>query len=360
MLSINIRQQLRPFELAVNAELPVQGVTAVFGPSGSGKTTLLRLLAGFEVGQGRIVFNDTVWFDSERKINILPHRRPIGYVHQSPLLFGHLSVSGNLRMATRFTRKRLQSTSFDEVISAFALEALLDHKPSTLSGGETQRVAIAQMVLTQPELMLLDEPLSGLDVDRKAEILPFLDKLADQLHIPTLYVSHEIGEISHLCDRVLSMDAGKVRQFDEPSALFELLDLHTLSGRLEAGSVLQAVVDRHDFNYDLTHLRLDNLEVSVPISRSLSPGDSTRIRIRARDVSIATKRPENMSIRNILEGQIDSIEEIEDSPFVEISVRCGTSTLIKSRITRAAVDSLKLQVDQAVFALIKSVSFDSI
>ena len=359
MLRLNVKKQLDPFELVISEEIPLQGVTAIFGPSGAGKTSLLRLIAGFESGLGSIVFADVTWFDSTKRINVRPHKRPVGYVHQQPLLFEHLSVQGNINLPLRFNKHRTQRTKSNDVIEAFDLSKLLTNSPATLSGGERQRVAMAQMVLSQPAIMLLDEPLAGLDLDRKAEILPFLHTLAYQLNIPTLYVSHQVDEISHICDRVLVLQQGKVKQFEQTSALFEHLDLHTLSGRLESGSIIQASCLNHDESYELTHLQVDGQAISVPLIRSLGVGQAAYVRIRTRDVSISLSRPADISIRNVLKGIVASITPLDDSPFVEVEIRCGDAKIL-SRITRAALDSLQLDVDQEVFALIKSVSFDSL
>ena len=359
MLRLNIKKRLDPFELVVNEEIPLQGVTAIFGPSGAGKTTLLRLIAGFESGRGRIEYADSKWFDSTKRINVRPHKRPVGYVHQQPVLFEHLSVVGNIKLPLRFSKSRAQRTKINDVIEAFDLSNLLRTSPATLSGGERQRVAIAQMVLSQPAIMLLDEPLAGLDLDRKAEILPFLHTLAYQLNIPTLYVSHQVDEISHICDRVLVLQQGLVKQFEQTSALFEHLDLHTLSGRLESGSIIQASCLKHDEKYELTHLQVDGQAISVPLIRSLKEGQAAYVRIRARDVSISLSRPTDISIRNVLKGTVASITPLDDSPFTELDIRCGDAKIL-SRITRAALDSLNLELDQEVFALIKSVSFDSL
>ena len=359
MLRLNVKKQLDPFELVVSEEIPLQGVTAIFGPSGAGKTSLLRLIAGFETAIGSIEYADATWFDSTKRINVRPHKRPVGYVHQQPVLFEHLSVQGNINLPLRFNRHRTRRTKINDVIEAFDLSNLLTNSPATLSGGERQRVAMAQMVLSQPAIMLLDEPLAGLDLDRKAEILPFLHTLAYQLNIPTLYVSHQVDEISHICDRVLVLQQGKVKQFEQTSALFEHLDLHTLSGRLESGSIIQASCLNHDESYDLTHLQVDGQAISVPLIRSLGVGQAAYVRIRARDVSISLSRPIDISIRNVLKGIVASITPLDDSPFVEVEIRCGDAKIL-SRITRAALDSLQLDVDQEVFALIKSVSFDSL
>lgn len=359
MLRLSVTKRLTPFDLVVDEEIPIQGVTAIFGPSGAGKTTLLRLIAGFDTCIGTIVHADTKWFDSDNRINVRPHKRPVGYVHQRPVLFEHLSVQGNISIPLRFNRHRTIKTTLEDVIDAFDLSKLLSDSPVTLSGGERQRVAIAQMVLSQPSIMLLDEPLSGLDLDRKAEILPFLNTLAFQLNIPTLYVSHQVDEISHICDRVLVLEEGKVKQFEQTSAIFEHLDLHTLSGRLESGSIIHAKCLYHDEEYGLTHLQVGGQEISVPLLRSLKERQFAYVRIRARDVSISLSRPTDISIRNVLKGTISGITRLDDSPFVELDIRCGDAKIL-SRITRAASDSLNLEINREVFALIKSVSFDSL
>ena len=201
---------LGSFRLDAELSVPATGVTALFGPSGSGKTTLLRCIAGLQRMKGRLLVKSAVWQDRRR---FLPaHRRPIGYVFQEPSLLAHLSVEGNLRFGLK--RAAPRGIGFDEVVALLGLEPLLSRSTLKLSGGERQRVAIGRALLAQPELLLMDEPLSGLDAEAKAEILPRIERLNDALSIPVIYVSHDAAEVARLADRVLLMRAGRIEPPD--------------------------------------------------------------------------------------------------------------------------------------------------
>ncbi|MYB20215.1 MAG: molybdenum ABC transporter ATP-binding protein [Holophagales bacterium] len=359
-LEVDVRVAFGGFDLQVEQAIPAAGVTAVFGPSGSGKTTLLRSVLGFEAGsRGRIALNGDVWLDSEAGVDVPPHRRPVGCTFQDGRLFPHLDVAGNLRYADRRSGEaNAVSINHDDVVDALDLEPLLDRRPNTLSGGERQRAALGRALLSRPRLLLLDEPLSALDRRRKAEIMPYLLALHPRFGIPTLYVSHAVDEVALLADRVLVLAEGRVQAFGGTIEVLEQLDLAPLTERFQAAAVLEARVSAHDDQYRLTWLDLDGQRLSVPRIEHLDVGESARLLVRSRDVSLATERPSPTSIRNVLSGVLVSLHQDESSAFAEATIDLGSHRL-RARITRASAAELDLAVGSPVFALLKSVSLDT-
>ena len=357
LLDIDVSVALGDFRLEVAQALPFAGITAVFGPSASGKSTLLRALAGFEPARGRIVVAGNPWLDSTRGVVLPAFRRRVGFLFQDARLFPHLDVADNLRYAARRAGDGAPAITLEDVVAAFDLEPLLARRVDGLSGGERQRVALGRTLLTRPALLLLDEPLAAIDLDRKAEILPYLESLSTRFGIPTLYVSHAIDEVARLADRTLVLTDGRIRAFGPTPAILERLDVQSIAGPLEASVVLEARVTGHDTRYRLTRLDLGGDAVSVPDAADLKVGATARLRIRARDVAIATSKPSALSIRNVLEGTVSELATDADSPFAEVLVDVHGQHL-RARITRAAAEDLGLRVDQRVYALVKSVSLD--
>ncbi len=372
VLEVDVHVEFDAFDLQVEQTIPATGVTAVFGPSGSGKTTLLRSLLGFEAAsRGRIALDGEVWLDSEGGVVVAPHRRPVGCTFQDGRLFPHLDVAGNLRYAERrsagaagpptsssASAERAVSITREDVVDALDLEPLLDRRPHTLSGGERQRAALGRALLSRPRLLLLDEPLSALDRHRKAEIMPYLLALHPRFGIPTLYVSHAVDEVALLADRILVLAEGRVQAFGGTVEVLEQLDLAPLTERFQAAAVLEARVSAQDDGYRLTWLDLDGQRLSVPRIAHLEVGESARLLVRARDVSIATERPSATSIRNVLSGVLVALHQDESTAFAEATVDLGSHRL-RARITRASAAELGLAVGSPVFALLKSVSLDT-
>jgi len=355
LLEARFEVDLPGFRLAVDEVIALAGVTAVFGPSGGGKSTLLRAIAGFErPARGRIVHAGSTWFDADRSTHVAPHRRPAGFMFQDARLFSHLSVAGNLDYAEKRNRS---SPGFDRqtVVEALDLAPLLQRRVTTLSGGERQRVALGRTLLRGPRILLLDEPLAALDRHRKAEILPYLERLPQQFQVPTLYVSHDIDEVAALADRMLVLVNGRVQMHDSAAAVFARLDLQPLTGRFEAGVVLEGQATGHDQRLHLTHLDVGGDALTMPFT-DRPPGSTLRVRVRARDVALAVVRPEGLSIRNVLPGTVAELLDDAAPGFVEVVVQLRRAQ-VRARITQAAVEALGLEAGSAVFALIKSVSF---
>jgi len=345
------------FRLAVDSRLPLDGIVGLFGPSGHGKSTLLRAIAGLERGtRGRIALNGEVWQDDGRQLFVPPHRRGVGYVFQDARLFPHLSVRGNLRFGERrapsAVRPRL---ALDRVIDMLDLGPLLRRRPAGLSGGERQRVAIGRALLAAPRLLLLDEPLSALDLRRKAEIIPYIERLRDDLALPVIYVTHSLDELSRLARTIILLSEGRIVAIGGVQEITQRLDLQPLTGRFEAGSVLDARVVGQDRRYAMTVLEVAGQILRMP-EVDAPPRSTLRLRVRARDVALALTAPQKISIRNMLRGRIAAID-LEPGAFAEISVDLG-GPLLRSRITREAADELGLAVSTPVFALIKSVALD--
>ena len=365
-LEVQITKQQGAFALdvAFAADAPV---VALFGRSGSGKSSVVNAIAGLTTPDaGRIVADGEVLFDSARRINLPPEARRIGYVFQDGLLFPHLSVRQNLLYGRRGA---VQSSSggvagggaandFDAVVELLGLPSLLERKPLALSGGEKQRVAISRAILSNPKLLLMDEPLASLDTGRRSEILRLIERLRDELHVRIVYVSHSIGEVTRLADDVVLMNEGKVVAHAPVEEIFNRADLRPYTGRFEGGALIEAEAVRHDEGYFLTTFRFGNEAPAELVAPGLDAaiGSRVRVRIRARDVSLATRRPEGLSMRNVLSGTVTAMEEGKGA-IVEVRVRVAGCE-IPARITRQAKDEMNLQTGQPVYALVKAIAFD--
>ncbi|MFC5302399.1 molybdenum ABC transporter ATP-binding protein [Azospira restricta] len=354
---IDLRLQLaRPdFALDVDLHLPARGVSAIFGASGSGKTTLLRAVAGLERhAQGRLQVAGEVWQDSAGGVFVPPHRRPLGYVFQDAALFPHLTVRDNLVFGRRRTGDATPPDAAP-VVGLLGLAPLLDRRPDGLSGGERQRVAIARALLAQPRLLLMDEPLAALDERRKAEFLPWLEKLHDELEIPVLYVSHSLPEVARLADYLVLLEGGRVRAAGALGELLPRLDLPLSHGE-EAFVVIAATVGAYDADYALARL-----DFSGSAGQSLwapSPprplGAAVRVRIQARDVSLALSAQHDSSILNTLAATVVGLDAQPPGRALA-RLDAGGSALL-ARLTRKSLDQLGIQVGQTVFAQVKSVA----
>ncbi len=343
--------QLESFSLDAAFNAPAVGVTALFGPSGSGKTTLLRCIAGLERAEGSLQVNGETWQD--KSIFLPTHRRPLGYVFQEASLFTHLSVRANLEYGLKRTPLTERKVPLEQVVEWLGLSQLIGRgDPAKLSGGERQRIAIGRALLTSPRILLMDEPLSALDISSRQEILPYLERLHRELNIPVLYVSHAMGEVARLADHLVLLEKGRVIASGKLAEVLARLDL-PIAHFDDAGAVIEAAVAQHDEKYHLT--RLDFPGGSVWVGKlAQSFGIRIRVRVLARDVSIATQRPQGSSISNILAARILEICD-EGSDKVLVKMAIGEFELL-SRITRRSRDLLELKAGMAVFAQLKSVA----
>ena len=340
------------FVLDVDLHLPGRGVTTLFGPSGSGKTTLLRCIAGLQyVPHGSLHINGAIW--QEGALFVPPHRRPLGYVFQEASLFAHLSVRGNLHYGMRRVSVAEQKVSLDHVIELLGIAHLLARKPERLSGGERQRVAIARALLTSPRLLLMDEPLAALDLARKQEILPYLEKLHDELDIPILYVSHTPDEIARLADHLVVMDAGRVMAVGALTETLARLDLPMNLGE-DTGVVLEGTIADRELQWHLAKVSCGSSDFWVRDSGH-PVGDAVRIRILAKDVSIALNQTRDTSILNILPAEVVEIANDVHPAQALVKLQLGTSPVL-SRLTQRSVQSLRLTPGLKVYAQIKAVA----
>jgi molybdate transport system ATP-binding protein len=351
------RGRLGNFELDASFAVPASGITALFGPSGCGKTTVLRCMAGLHhLAKGFCAIDDDVWQDGA--LFRPPHRRPIGYVFQEASLFPHLSVKRNLLYGAPRDWQAVGSSGigFDEVTDLLGLAALLDRAPNNLSGGERQRVAIGRALLSQPKLLLMDEPLSALDRQTKDEILPFLERLHDGLSLPVIYVSHDMAELERLADHIVLMQSGRILATGPLSELQSDPSL-PLAATRDAAVSFDAIVESHDANYGLATFNIDGARFVVPIGQELV-GARRRIRIAASDVSLARERPRESTILNILPVRILSATRVNEQEILAVLGLEGVSTgpRLLARVTRRSWDQLGLATDAAVYAQIKSVA----
>lgn len=342
------------FVLDVDLEIPGTGVTALFGRSGSGKTTLLRCLAGLEAAQsGHLTFRGETWQDGHWQLPV--HRRPLGYVFQEARLFPHLDVRRNLTYGQRRIAKDQQRVAFDETVRLLGLENLLGRPADALSGGQRQRVSIARALLTSPRLLLMDEPMASLDDTSKQEILPYLERLRDELSIPVVYVSHAVDEVTRLADHLVLLEDGRIRTRGPLPELLARADLPF--GRSEgAASVLRATVRGHDPVHQLTQLACGGGTLLMP--RPAPPTtDTLRLRIPARDVALALTPPRDTSILNHLPATVAAILDDPHPGHVLVRLDTGGQPLL-ARITRRSRKQLGLVPGMAVHALIKGVALD--
>lgn len=337
------------FRLQLDCELPAEGITAVYGPSGSGKTTLLDCIAGLRrPAAGSLVrFRQQTWQQQDRFTP--PWLRPVGYVFQDPRLFSHLSVVRNLEYG--LARRRQQNgVSVGQAVQWLELESLLTRRPDALSAGQKQRVAIGRALLSAPRLLLLDEPLANLDHAASRQCLACLQRLARELNLPMVYISHDIEEVSQLADHLVLLDRGQVAGQGSLLDLCSRLDTR-LSHEEQAAAIVVARVVRHDLEFGLTELDVAGQPLVVS-HQDQPPGEQRRVRIPARDVSVCRQRPDDSSILNIIPVTLSQIEA-QDGARVLLRLSLGSQFLL-ARITRKSASRLHLKVGDRLFAQIKS------
>lgn len=349
-IDVSFTLEYTGFSLAVDLSLPSKGITALFGHSGSGKTTLLRCIAGLErVPHGQLSIDGEIWQDVSRWVPT--HKRALGYVFQEASLFPHLSVIGNLHYGLR-RASNAQGGSLDQAIDLLGIAHLLDRKPDRLSGGERQRVSIARALAVSPRLLLMDEPLAALDLKRKQEILPYLERLHNELDIPVIYVSHSPNEVARLADHLVVMEGGRVLASGPLADTLTRLDLPIRLGE-EAGAILDATVGEVDQEWHL--MRVDFAGGSLWARDHGSPiGHRVRVRVLARDVSLADQQAHS-SIQNVLRGQVAAIGDDEHPGLALVRVQIGSAMLL-ARLTKRSAASLGISVGKVLWVQVKSVA----
>lgn len=354
-LEVDISGKVGSFSVAAAFQAG-PGITALFGRSGAGKSTILKMIAGTARPQaGRIVAAGRVLFDSAQGIDLRPPERRIGFVFQDARLFPHMSVRRNLTYA-RWAGRRKATRSFDEVATLLGLEEHLDRSPVTLSGGERQRVAIGRALLSDPALLLMDEPLSSLDRERRGEILPYLEAIRSETRIPILYVSHETAEVARLADTVVLIEAGRVSAVGSAMKIFGRLDLDGPIEADQAGALLEGEVSAIDPEYEMVSVKVDGGTIELT-GRGLRIGDRLRLRIRAADVALARSAHDGVSIRNQIPCTIDEIGRL-DGIHVLVALSVGNQRML-ARLTRKSVDQLAIAKGDRMVALLKSVSIET-
>lgn len=342
------------FRLDVDLDLPSRGVSALFGHSGSGKTSCLRCFAGLDrPREGYLQVAGERWQDSASGDFLPAHRRAIGYVFQDANLFPHLSVRGNLEFGQRRIAARERKVALDQALELLGIGHLLERLPSALSGGERQRVGIARALVTSPRLLLMDEPLASLDLKRKQEVLPYLERLHEELDIPVIYVSHAPDEVARLADHLVLLEDGQVRASGPLKELLLRTDLPFASDD-DAEAVIDGQASAYDARYGLVELCLPGSEARLRLPHAaLQAQQRVRVKIKARDVSLSLQRAEGSSLLNLLPVKVDSWQVLDAQ--VLLTLRLGEQRLL-ARITRYSFDQLGIHAGQAIWAQIKSVS----
>ena len=355
MLRLSVFKRWPGFELRAQLEAPTPGVVALFGRSGCGKSTVINILSGLlQPDEGRVELDGVVLTDTRERIRIPVERRRIGYVFQDARLFPHLGVLANLRYGLRRAPQTSHAIRLDEVLALLGLEPLLQRRPYQLSGGERQRVALGRALLSQPRLLLLDEPLSGLDAARREEVLPYLERLRDTLAIPMVYVSHQLEEVLRLATHVALMEAGEIVAAGVLSEISLRPELRAIVGSEAAGAVLDGQVTRVDVAGGMADVQLGGgvLHVSLQDARV---GARIRVQLLARDIILATELPRGLSVRNALEGVIvEFADDVGNAVLVKVDIGSGAALL--ARVTRHAMQDLGLRPGMSVWVLVKAVS----
>lgn len=347
------------FPLEVDVSLPGTGITVLFGASGSGKTSLLRSVAGLERAQkspgaaARVAIGAEVWQDDQAGIYLPTWRRPLGYVFQEASLFEHLDVRGNLEFGLKRVKTAEAKVALNAAIELLGLSGLLARAPHQLSGGERQRVAIARALATQPRLLLLDEPLASLDEARRKDVMPWLERLRDELNIPMLYVTHSADEVARLADTLVVLERGQVKACGPVAEVLTATGAPLVLGE-DVGTLLSATLDARDEPWQLARVSFGGGSLWLR-DTGLAIGRPVRVRVLARDVSIATEKPAHTSIQNLLSCDIDALTVDGHPSQTLVRLRCGDAILM-ARLTSRAVHALQLAPGQTVWAQVKSVA----
>ncbi|MEZ5700845.1 MAG: molybdenum ABC transporter ATP-binding protein [Burkholderiaceae bacterium] len=359
-MHLQAQMQRAGFALDVSLVLPGRGVTALFGPSGSGKTTCLRILAGLERGaHANVLVGGQIWQDSSKNCFVPPHQRALGYVFQEASLFDHLTVEGNLRFGYDRTPRAQRHHAWDHGLALLGIGHLLHRRPQDLSGGERQRVAIARALASSPRLLLMDEPLAALDAQRKAEILPWLERLHNELDIPVVYVTHALDEVVQLADHLVVLEEGRALASGPALTLLSRSDL-PMAHSEGASALIEGEVAPSPQPHGLALVTFPGgrLLLPQPATTPWRPGQRVRIRVQARDVSIALQHAEHTSVLNILPAVVSNT--VSDGPGqVQVGLQLGgpdKGSHLIARISALSAERLALRPGQAVFAQIKGIA----
>jgi molybdate transport system ATP-binding protein len=354
-IEVDVAHRLGAFTLELS--FTSQGrLTAFFGQSGAGKTSLVNVIGGLiRPDRGRIAVDGTTLTDTAAGIFVPTHRRRVGYVFQEGRLFPHLTVRQNLLFGRWFRPSQERKIELETVLDLLGIGHLLHRRPGALSGGEKQRVAIGRALLASPRLLLMDEPLAALDEERKAEILPFIERLRDQADVPIIYVSHSLAEVSRLANSIVMLRNGRVLAAGDPAEVLGRTELVPQDAAEEVGAVIEARISQHDTRFGLTTLQSKAGLLRAPYL-DLPAGTIVRVRIRARDVMVANAPPVGLSALNVLEGKVIELRNRGET-VVEVAIDCN-GVKLAARLTRKSVETLRLAPEMPVYAILKSVALD--
>jgi len=352
VLKVRLAKRRDGFALDAQFDAPTPGVVALFGRSGCGKTTAIDIISGLLAADSAYIELDgLILTDTSARICIPPEQRRIGYVFQDGRLFPHMNVLRNLQYGLERARASRSPIALDQIVALLGLERLLERQPFELSGGERQRVSLGRALLSQPSLLLLDEPLAALDSARREEVLPYLERLRDNLSIPMVYVSHQFDEVLRLATHVVLMDAGHVVAHGSLSEVSLVPQLRAIVGPDSVGAVVDGVVT--NASGGMAELRVGSGSLNVSVG-AVHAGDHVRVQLLARDIILATEEPRGLSVRNQLRGMITGMaEDEEDACLVTVDVG---GAVVLSRVTRNAVDALGLRNGSSIWVLVKAVS----
>jgi len=355
VLSVNITQAFGSFRLETQFEVEEGSITAIFGKSGAGKTSTINAIAGLtRPDVGVIQIGNTTLFDQNLRINLPIYKRQIGYVFQDDRLFPHMTVRNNLIYGTPKNRDVANSLNLTDITGLLELAPLLERRPRTLSGGEKQRVAIGRALLSNPKLLLMDEPLASIDVQHRFEILPFIQRVREKTGITIIYVTHALEEVIFIADQIILLSEGQVTAQGTVEEIMSRLDLHPMTSRFDAGAVISAIYSGYDREFDLGELSFDGGTLRIA-GLNAEIGIHLRAHIRARDVSLMLDKPKDTSVLNVFKGELIEIRQ-EEGPQLDLLINIGTPLI--ARITRKSLNDLNLDIGSKVYAMIKAVAID--
>ena len=355
MLSVNITKAFGSFRLETQFEVEEGSFTAIFGKSGAGKTSTINAIAGLtRPDVGVIQIGNTTLFDQNLRINLPIYKRQIGYVFQDDRLFPHMTVRNNLIYGTPKNRDVANSLNLTDITGLLELAPLLERRPRTLSGGEKQRVAIGRALLSNPKLLLMDEPLASIDVQHRFEILPFIQRVREKTGITIIYVTHALEEVIFIADQIILLSEGQVTAQGTVEEIMSRLDLHPMTSRFDAGAVISATYSGYDREFDLGELSFDGGILRIA-GLNAEIGILLRAHIRARDVSLMLDKPKDTSVLNVFKGELIEIRH-EEGPQLDLLINIGTPLI--ARITRKSLNDLNLDIGSKVYAMIKAVAID--